>query len=165
MLQGEIDAMKEHAESRAAEIRRLQATVESYKLSNDELNVSAGVRSLRNIADCLTRRSLIAPPFQLSGSCPSAHPSRSRSRSLRHCHFTSQRALTIASAGSQDGESFANSAKEAERLRKAMEIQHAEFELSKKSLVKDLQNRCEKVSCPLRLVPCHFVGDHWTGRN
>jgi kinesin family protein 5 len=40
MLQGEIDAMKEHAESRAAEIRRLQATVESYKLSNDELNVS-----------------------------------------------------------------------------------------------------------------------------
>ncbi|RSH95610.1 hypothetical protein EHS25_000702 [Saitozyma podzolica] len=93
MLQGEIDAMKEHAESRAAEIRRLQATVESYKLSNDELN----------------------------------------------------RALTIASAGSQDGESFANSAKEAERLRKAMEIQHAEFELSKKSLVKDLQNRCEKV--------------------
>lgn len=29
-----------------------------------------------------------------------------------------------------------------------MEIQHAEFELSKKSLVKDLQNRCEKVSDP-----------------
>jgi hypothetical protein len=29
-----------------------------------------------------------------------------------------------------------------------MEIQHAEFELSKKSLVKDLQNRCEKVSYP-----------------
>jgi hypothetical protein len=28
-----------------------------------------------------------------------------------------------------------------------MEIQHAEFEISKKSLVKDLQNRCEKV-CP-----------------
>lgn len=28
-----------------------------------------------------------------------------------------------------------------------MEIQHAEFEISKKSLVKDLQNRCEKVSC------------------
>lgn len=40
MLKGEIADFKEQAESRAAEIRRLQATVETYKLSNEELNVS-----------------------------------------------------------------------------------------------------------------------------
>jgi kinesin family protein 5 len=61
--------------------------------------------------------------------------------------FPLQRALSIATAGSATGESFAQSTQEAERLRKAMEIQHAEFEISKKSLVKDLQNRCEK-ACP-----------------
>ncbi|WWD15711.1 hypothetical protein CI109_100133 [Kwoniella shandongensis] len=93
MLRAEISTLAEHAESRAAEIRRLQSTVESYKLSNEELN----------------------------------------------------RALSAASAGNEDGESFANSAKELERSRKAYEIQYAEFEVIKKSLVKDLQNRCEKV--------------------
>ncbi|ORY21595.1 hypothetical protein BCR39DRAFT_54296 [Naematelia encephala] len=93
MLKGEIASLTEHAESRAAEIRRLQSTVESYKLSNEELN----------------------------------------------------RALTAASAGVEDGETFVNSAKELERSRKQHEIQFAEFDLVKKSLMKDLQNRCEKV--------------------
>lgn len=58
-----------------------------------------------------------------------------------------QRALTTATSGSQDAESFANSAREAERLRKQMDLHLAEFEISRKSLVKDLQNRCEKVCC------------------
>lgn len=40
MLKGEIAAIAEQTESRAAEIRRLQATVETYKLSNEELDVS-----------------------------------------------------------------------------------------------------------------------------
>ncbi|WVQ78249.1 hypothetical protein IAT38_000333 [Cryptococcus sp. DSM 104549] len=92
LLRSEIATLTEHAEARAADIRRLQSTVESYKLSNDELN----------------------------------------------------RALTAATAGT-DGETFANSAKELERSRKAHEIQYAEFEIIKKSLMKDLQNRCEKV--------------------
>ena len=40
LLRAEINALNEQTESRAAEIRRLQGTVESYKLSNEELNVS-----------------------------------------------------------------------------------------------------------------------------
>lgn len=40
MLRGEIRNLTERAEGRAAEIRRLQNTLESYKLSNEELNVS-----------------------------------------------------------------------------------------------------------------------------
>ncbi|OCF35334.1 kinesin [Kwoniella heveanensis BCC8398] len=93
MLQGEIATLTEHAESRAVELRRLQCTVESYKLSNEELN----------------------------------------------------QALTVAAAGNAESENFAASAKELERIRKAHEIQYAEFEIVKKSLMKDLQNRCEKV--------------------
>lgn len=40
MLRGEIASLAEHADSRATEMRRLQSTVESLKLSNEELNVS-----------------------------------------------------------------------------------------------------------------------------
>ncbi|TYJ55330.1 hypothetical protein B9479_003944 [Cryptococcus floricola] len=92
LLRSEITSLTEHAESRASDVKRLQSTVESYKLSNEELN----------------------------------------------------RALSAATAGT-DGENFANSAKELERARKAHEIQYAEFDIVKKSLMKDLQNRCEKV--------------------
>jgi len=114
MLRGEIASLSEHAESRAVEIRRLQSTIESYKLWNEELNVS---RVLRLDPD-----------------------------NVLILVFSSQRALTAASAGVEDGESFANSAKELERDRKAHEIQWAEFDIIKRSLMKDLQNRCEKVS-------------------
>nr|XP_019002357.1 kinesin [Kwoniella mangroviensis CBS 8507]OCF65818.1 kinesin [Kwoniella mangroviensis CBS 8507] len=93
LLKAEIQNLNEHAESRAAEIRRLQSTVESYKLSNEELN----------------------------------------------------RALSVAAAGNEESENFAQSAKELEKIRKSHEIQYAEFEIVKKSLMKDLQNRCEKV--------------------
>lgn len=93
LLRTEISTLSDHVESRADDVRRLQSTVESYKLSNEELN----------------------------------------------------RALTAATNGT-DGETFASSAKELERTRKAHEIQYAEFEMVKKSLMKDLQNRCEKVS-------------------
>ncbi|KIR37533.1 kinesin [Cryptococcus deuterogattii 99/473] len=92
LLRTEISTLSDHVESRAQDVRRLQSTVESYKLSNEELN----------------------------------------------------RALTAATIGT-DGETFASSAKELERARKAHEIQYAEFEMVKKSLMKDLQNRCEKV--------------------
>lgn len=46
MLRGEIASLGSQAEFRAAEIRRLQSTVESYKLSNEELNVSRVLRRL-----------------------------------------------------------------------------------------------------------------------
>lgn len=88
-------------EKAAAEIRRLHSHVESYKLSNEELN----------------------------------------------------RALTTTSAGTEEGATFANATRELERNRKQYEIQFAEFEIVKKSLMKDLQNRCEKV----RLTSRYFA--------
>ncbi|KAL7422147.1 hypothetical protein Q5752_002790 [Cryptotrichosporon argae] len=92
VMLAEIGTLKEQLEGRAAEMRRLQSTLESYKLSNEELN----------------------------------------------------RALS-ATAGNGDTESFANAAIELERSRKQHETQFAEFDIIKKSLMKDLQNRCEKV--------------------
>jgi kinesin family protein 5 len=44
MLRTELESLKEQTESKAMEIRRLQSTVESYKLSNEELNVSRVLR-------------------------------------------------------------------------------------------------------------------------
>lgn len=122
MLKGEIAVVSEQAESRAAEIRRLQATVETYKLSNEELNVSHHASP----RDTNPRR---GPASYAGGDWLTEI----------------QRALTTATTGSQDAASFANSAREAERLRKQMDLHLAEFEISRKSLVKDLQNRCEKV--------------------
>ena len=40
MLRNEIITLSEHLDTRSSEMRRLQNTVESYKLSNEELNVS-----------------------------------------------------------------------------------------------------------------------------
>lgn len=60
------------------------------------------------------------------------------------CHV--QRAFKITTAGIEGGASLAESAKDMERVRKTMAGQLAEFDQMKKSLMKDLQNRCEKVS-------------------
>ena len=65
------------------------------------------------------------------------------------CHSHLQRALDNASSGSAEGERSANAVLELDRNRKAAEIQFAEFETAKRSLMRDLQNRCEKVSSSL----------------
>jgi hypothetical protein len=56
-----------------------------------------------------------------------------------------QRAFAVTSAGIEGGKNLAESAQDLERTRKAINIQLAEFDGVKKSLMRDLQNRCEKV--------------------
>lgn len=56
-----------------------------------------------------------------------------------------QRAFAVTSAGIEGGKNLAESAQDLERTRKAINVQLAEFDGVKKSLVRDLQNRCEKV--------------------
>jgi kinesin family member 5 len=51
----------------------------------------------------------------------------------------------VASAGIEGGKNLAESAQDLERTRKAISVQLAEFDGVKKSLIRDLQNRCEKV--------------------
>lgn len=62
--------------------------------------------------------------------------------------FSSQRAFAVTSAGIEGGKNLAESAQDLERTRKAINLQLAEFDGVKKSLMRDLQNRCEKV-CPI----------------
>lgn len=56
----------------------------------------------------------------------------------------------MTSAGIEGGKNLAESAQDLERTRKAINVQLAEFDGVKKSLMRDLQNRCEK-AC-LRLL-------------
>ena len=58
---------------------------------------------------------------------------------------SSQRAFAFTSAGNEGGKNLAESAQDLERTRKAINVQLAEFDAVKKSLIHDLQNRCEKV--------------------
>ena len=57
----------------------------------------------------------------------------------------------MTSAGIEGGKNLAESAQDLERTRKAISVQLAEFDGVKKSLMRDLQNRCEKVSTPVEL--------------
>jgi kinesin family protein 5 len=59
-----------------------------------------------------------------------------------------QRAFAVTSAGIEGGRNLAESAQDLERTRKAINVQLAEFDGVKKSLMRDLQNRCEKVFHP-----------------
>ena len=61
------------------------------------------------------------------------------------CSHPSQRAFAVTSAGIEGGKNLAESAQDLERTRKAINVQLAEFDGVKKSLIHDLQNRCEKV--------------------
>ncbi|KDQ60802.1 hypothetical protein JAAARDRAFT_31783 [Jaapia argillacea MUCL 33604] len=56
-----------------------------------------------------------------------------------------KRAFAVTSAGIEGGKNLAESAQDLERARKAINVQLAEFDGVKKSLMRDLQNRCEKV--------------------
>jgi kinesin family protein 5 len=56
-----------------------------------------------------------------------------------------QNAFALASAGIKGGQDLAESAKDMERIRKTMASQLADFDTMKKALMKDLQDRCEKV--------------------
>lgn len=60
---------------------------------------------------------------------------------------------------------MAESAKDMERVRKSMAAQLSEFDAMKKSLMRDLQNRCEKVSLHyFSLVAIECTDDVGSGR-
>lgn len=65
--------------------------------------------------------------------------------SLKSVNDELKRAFATTSAGIEGGKNLAESAQDLERTRKAISVQLAEFDGVKKSLMRDLQNRCEKV--------------------
>ncbi|KAI9510900.1 kinesin heavy chain [Russula earlei] len=65
--------------------------------------------------------------------------------SLKSVNEELKRAFAVTSAGIEGGKNLAESAQDLERSRKAINVQLAEFDGVKKSLMRDLQNRCEKV--------------------
>ncbi|EIN07543.1 kinesin [Punctularia strigosozonata HHB-11173 SS5] len=65
--------------------------------------------------------------------------------SLKSLNEELKRAFAVTTAGVEGGKNLAESAQDLERTRKAISVQLAEFDGVKKSLMRDLQNRCEKV--------------------
>ncbi|KAF9792784.1 kinesin heavy chain [Thelephora terrestris] len=65
--------------------------------------------------------------------------------SLKSVNEELKRAFAVTSAGIEGGKNLAESAQDLERARKAISVQLAEFDGVKKNLMRDLQNRCEKV--------------------
>jgi kinesin family protein 5 len=65
---------------------------------------------------------------------------------LRSTNDELKRAFAVTAAAAEGGKDLAESAREMERVRKTMATQLSEFDNMKKSLMRDLQNRCEKVS-------------------
>lgn len=65
--------------------------------------------------------------------------------SVRSANEELKRAFAVTAAASEGGKNLAESAKEMERIRKTMAGQLADFDTMKKSLMRDLQDRCEKV--------------------
>lgn len=58
----------------------------------------------------------------------------------------SQRILVDSTDGVQNGHELVNMTQELERVRRTAETQHAEFEVMKRNLVRDITDRCEKAS-------------------
>lgn len=65
--------------------------------------------------------------------------------SLKGANEELKRAFSVTTASIEGGRNLAESAREMERVRKSMAGQLSEFDAMKKSLMRDLQNRCEKV--------------------
>ncbi|PWN41882.1 putative kinesin-1 motor protein [Ceraceosorus guamensis] len=64
---------------------------------------------------------------------------------LRSAYDELKRALAVTSAAADGGKNLAEEAREMERVRRSMTTQLAEFDNMRKNLMRDLQNRCEKV--------------------
>ncbi|KAJ1024798.1 hypothetical protein NDA16_002838 [Ustilago loliicola] len=69
----------------------------------------------------------------------------SNNDNLKSTNEELKRAFAVTTAGVEGGRNLAESARELERVRKTMAAQLSEFDTMKKSLMRDLQNRCEKV--------------------
>ena len=73
--------------------------------------------------------------------------------SLKGANEELKRAFAVTVAASEGGKNLAESAKDMERIRRTMAAQLSDFDTMKKSLMRDLQDRCEKVGLALAL---HF---------
>lgn len=96
--------------------------------SSEVRNLNASIESLKSVNEEL----------KVCSTVPYVFPSVDEDVQL-------QRAFAVTSAGIEGGKNLAESAQDLERTRKAINVQLAEFDGVKKSLMRDLQNRCEKV--------------------
>lgn len=120
----------QYTAKREAHISEVGDLKQQLELKNNELrSLNASIDSLKGVNEELK-------VFGSFIAVPSASWTNGRSP---------QRAFAVTSAGIEGGKNLAESAQDLERTRKAINVQLAEFDGVKKSLMRDLQNRCEKV--------------------
>lgn len=82
---------------------------------------------------------------QIEGKIRDVGQLRQDNEALQASSDELKRAFAITTAGREGGEELMEKVKEMERVRKTMSQQLAEFDTMKRSMMRDLQNRCEKV--------------------
>ena len=117
----------QYAAKREAQLSEVSDLKQQLEIRNNEIrSLNASIESLKGVNEELKVR-VLGTVFCIYS-------------------YSSQRAFAVTSAGIEGGKNLAESAQDLERTRKAINVQLAEFDSVKKSLIRDLQNRCEKVN-------------------
>lgn len=117
----------QYAAKRDAHVSEVSDLRQQLEMKGNEVrNLNASIESLKSVNEELKVRGSFTPCLVIDDDTP-------------------QRAFAVTSAGIEGGKNLAESAQDLERTRKAINVQLAEFDGVKKSLMRDLQNRCEKV--------------------
>ncbi|KAG6890681.1 hypothetical protein C0995_005053 [Termitomyces sp. Mi166 len=128
-LKAKLEA--QYAAKRDAYLSEVQDLKQQLELKGNEVrSLNASIDSLKSVNEELKVR-LSRLEFKINFVIP--------------IFITAKRAFAVTSAGIEGGKNLAESAQDLERTRKAINVQLAEFDGVKKSLMRDLQNRCEKV--------------------
>ncbi|POW16535.1 hypothetical protein PSTT_01314 [Puccinia striiformis] len=117
--------------------------------NGDDLNELESIKAKLDAQTVLKREASLLEITDLKQQLDiKAHENRSlivTIDNLKSANEELKRAFAVTAAGIEGGKDLAESAKDMERIRKTMANQLSEFDGMKKSLMRDLQNRCEKV--------------------
>ncbi|KAL5511850.1 hypothetical protein ACEPAH_5068 [Sanghuangporus vaninii] len=150
-----ITRRRDEVESRLAALEAEYEELLEKTINDEETSNIDVVESMAELKNKLEAQYAAKHEAHLSEVADLKQQIEMRQNEIRNLHSTIdglkgvneelKRAFAVTSAGIEGGKNLAESAADLERTRKAINVQLAEFDGVKKSLMRDLQNRCEKV--------------------
>ncbi|KAL5533324.1 hypothetical protein ACEPAF_5100 [Sanghuangporus sanghuang] len=150
-----ITRRRDEVESRLAALEAEYEELLEKTINDEETSNIDVVESMAELKNKLEAQYTAKHEAHLSEVADLKQQIEMRQNEIRNLHSTIdglkgvneelKRAFAVTSAGIEGGKNLAESAADLERTRKAINVQLAEFDGVKKSLMRDLQNRCEKV--------------------
>ncbi|KAL5490500.1 hypothetical protein ACEPAI_5333 [Sanghuangporus weigelae] len=150
-----ITRRRDEVESRLAALEAEYEELLEKTINDEETSNIDVVESMAELKNKLEAQYTAKHEAHLSEVADLKQQIEMRQSEIRNLHSTIdglkgvneelKRAFAVTSAGIEGGKNLAESAADLERTRKAINVQLAEFDGVKKSLMRDLQNRCEKV--------------------